>query len=121
MNATGLSLSGTALSGAGVSPVFEGVSPSKVNVCRELRRRDARVWQAGRLPHYAEAAFTLIELLVVIAIIGILVAIALPTVNSFKPNPVAVASRELLDAVARGRQLAISHRTTVYLVFVPTN
>jgi len=28
-------------------------------------------------------------------------------------------TRQMLDAVARGRQLAISQRTTVYLVFVP--
>ena len=69
-------------------------------------------------PH---SAFTLIELLVVISIIGILVAIALPTLSAFRPNPAGVATRQLLDAAARARQLAISQRTTVYMIFVPTN
>jgi prepilin-type N-terminal cleavage/methylation domain-containing protein len=67
------------------------------------------------------SAFTLIELLVVIAIIGILAGIAAPLLNTFRPNPSAVATRALLDAVSRARQLAISQHTTVYMVFVPTN
>ncbi len=66
-------------------------------------------------------AFTLLELLTVLAIIGIITAIALPTIQSFRPDPTAVAGRQILDAVSRARQLAISQRTTVYLVFVPTN
>jgi prepilin-type N-terminal cleavage/methylation domain-containing protein len=63
--------------------------------------------------------FTLLELLVVIAIIGIIAAIAAPTMNTFKPNVIAAASRQLLDDVSRARQLAISQRTTVYMIFVP--
>jgi prepilin-type N-terminal cleavage/methylation domain-containing protein len=66
-------------------------------------------------------AFTLLELLVVLAIIGILAGISLPTVHAFKPNPAAVAAQQLLDDVARARQLAISQRTTVFMVFLPTN
>ena len=64
-------------------------------------------------------AFTLLELLTVVAIIGIIAAIALPTIHSFKPNAGANATRQMLDAVTRARQLAISQRSTVYMVFVP--
>jgi len=69
------------------------------------------------IPH----AFTLLELLVVISIIGILAGLAVPVVNNFKPNVVAGGTRQLMDDVGRARQLAISQRTTVYMVFVPTN
>jgi len=71
------------------------------------------------LPSSFSRAFTLLELLTVIAIMGIIAAIALPTMNSLKPNVAAAASRQLLDAVTHARQLALSQRTTVYMVFVP--
>ena len=74
-----------------------------------------------RLTRRPRTAFTLLELLTVIAIIGLLAAIALPTIKNFKPDPAAVAGRQLLDDLSRARQLAISQRTTVYMVFVPTN
>jgi len=64
-------------------------------------------------------AFTLLELLVVISIIGLLAGLAVPIFNNFKPNVVQAGTRQLLDDVARARQLAISQRTTVYMVFVP--
>ena len=64
-------------------------------------------------------AFTLLELLTVIAIMGILAAIALPNLKNLKPNVGNIATRQVLDAVTRARQLALSHRTTVYMVFVP--
>jgi prepilin-type N-terminal cleavage/methylation domain-containing protein len=67
------------------------------------------------------SGFTLLELLTVIGIIGIIAAIALPTINSFKPNASATATRQLLDAVTRARQLALSQRSPVLMVFVPTN
>ena len=69
----------------------------------------------------SNAAFTLLELLTVIAIIGILAAITVPNLHTFKPNTMAAASSQLLADVGRARQLAISHRTTVYMVFVPSN
>jgi len=67
-------------------------------------------------------AFTLIEMLTVIAIIGVIAAIMMPTLKNFRQNDATQgATRQLLDAVARARQLAISQRTTVFLVFLPTN
>lgn len=68
-----------------------------------------------------ESAFTLLELLVVIAIIGTLAAISAPTLNSFKPNVIGAATQQLMADIGRARQLAIVNRTTVYMVFVPTN
>lgn len=65
-------------------------------------------------------AFTLIELLTVIAIIGVLAALTAPVITHFrKGDAMLAASRQMLDAVHRGRQLAISQHTTVYLVFAP--
>jgi prepilin-type N-terminal cleavage/methylation domain-containing protein len=69
----------------------------------------------------ARTGFTLIELLAVITIIIIIAAVAVPTLSAFRPNVSAAAERQLLGALARARQLAISQRTTVYMVFCPTN
>jgi prepilin-type N-terminal cleavage/methylation domain-containing protein len=67
-------------------------------------------------------AFTLFELLIVVSIIGILAAISLPALKGFgESNVMAAANRHMLDAVAQARQLAISHRSTVYMVFIPPN
>jgi len=56
----------------------------------------------------------------VIVIIGALAALVAPTVSNFRKGDTMVsASRQMLDAAASARQLAISQRTTVYLVFVP--
>jgi prepilin-type N-terminal cleavage/methylation domain-containing protein len=63
--------------------------------------------------------FTLIELLAVIAIIGLLVALVAPMIS--RGNVTVAAQRQLLDDFARARQLAISRRSTVYMVFIPTN
>lgn len=68
------------------------------------------------------SAFTLLELLVVIAILGILAALTVPALKNFGKSNVGIsASRQMLDDIARARQLAINQRTTVYMVFVPTN
>jgi prepilin-type N-terminal cleavage/methylation domain-containing protein len=70
---------------------------------------------------WTSSAFTLIEMLMVIAIMGIIAAIALPSLRSMKPNAKIAGTRQLLDAVGRARQLAITQRTTVYMVFLSTN
>jgi prepilin-type N-terminal cleavage/methylation domain-containing protein len=72
-------------------------------------------------PPRRSTAFTLLELLMVIAIMGILAALALPTIRGMKPNAKVAATRQLLDAVGRARQLALSQRTPVYMVFLSTN
>ena len=69
-----------------------------------------------------ESAFTLIELLVVISILGIMAALTVPVLKNWSKSDATLgASRQLLDGVARARQLAIGQRTTVYMIFVPTN
>jgi type II secretory pathway pseudopilin PulG len=61
-------------------------------------------------------------MLVVIAILGIMAGLTVPVLKNFaKSDATLGASRQLLDGVARARQLAISQRTTVYMVFVPQN
>lgn len=68
------------------------------------------------------AGFTLMELLVVIAVAGILATLAVPAIKEFgKSNQQVAATRQMLDAVGRARQLAIANRTTVYMAFLPTN
>ena len=66
--------------------------------------------------------FTLIELLVVLAIIGVLAALALRAFKGFRQaNAQGSAQRQFLDDLAQARQLAIKNRSTVYMVFAPTN
>ena len=61
-------------------------------------------------------------MLVVISILGILAALTVPAFKSLgKSDAMLSATRQMLDDVGRARQLALSQRTTVYMVFVPTN
>jgi prepilin-type N-terminal cleavage/methylation domain-containing protein len=64
------------------------------------------------------AAFTLIELMVVVAIMAILASIGLPSLKGLRQvNTVKSAARQLSADVALARMKAISHRSTVYMVF----
>ena len=90
----------------------------------ESRSRCARRYSLSprHLVTRHSTAFTLIEMLVVISILGILAALTVPALKNFGKSDANIsASRQMLDDVARARQLAISQRTTVYMVFVPTN
>jgi prepilin-type N-terminal cleavage/methylation domain-containing protein len=87
---------------------------------RDTPRAPGTPRSALRTPQFRRA-FTLLELLTVIAIMGIVAAISLPTLRALKPNAKVAATRQLLDAVSRARQLAISQRTDVYMVFLPLN
>ena len=57
----------------------------------------------------------------VIGIIGVLAAVSVPVMRHFRPGYTATVTKQLLDDLARARQLAISQRTTVYMVFVRSN
>jgi len=93
---------------------------SKIKFARPARRKVSAF--SLQPSAFAWSAFTLIELLVVIAILGILGVLTVPVLKNFRKSDATLgASRQLLDDVGRARQLAISQRTTVYMVFVPTN
>jgi prepilin-type N-terminal cleavage/methylation domain-containing protein len=70
----------------------------------------------------SRGGFTLIEMLTVITIIAIIAALAVPVLKNYGKSDVTVsASRQMLDDIGHARQLAMSQRTTVYMVFIPTN
>ena len=104
-------------------PVGLGSLPGKKAVLTGEERAacDADYSTAGRAAGGAETAFTLLEMLAVLAIIGLLAAMAMPILSNFRPNYTASATRQLLDDLGYARQLAISHLTTVLMVFVQTN
>jgi prepilin-type N-terminal cleavage/methylation domain-containing protein len=76
--------------------------------------------QSGLTSAATVLAFTLIELLTVLAIIGLITAVALPSLKGLmKSNALNAATRQLLDDVAYARQKAMNDHTKVYIVFIP--
>ena len=90
-----------------------------------LRTSPREAGQGRGTPSFADAtglrraAFTLLEMLVVIGIIGIVTALALPSLRMNKGNVMSAASRQLLEDIQIARLRAISGRTTVFVVFFP--
>jgi prepilin-type N-terminal cleavage/methylation domain-containing protein len=95
--------------------------PVETRAERDVSRFTSYVLTPRRFNAPRPSAFTLVEMLAVISIVGILVAVVVPSLGKFKPNATAGAEQVMLAELGRARQLAISQRTTVYMVFVPTN
>lgn len=89
---------------------------------RRLRLHPALRRRQGHRGRAAAAAFTLLELLVVIGIIGILASISLPSIRALSQGHATDSgSRQLLDDLGNARLLALSTRSTVCMVFVPSD
>ena len=89
------------------------------NSCNSWAKPPVSAFPLSRFPL---SAFSLVELLVVISIIGLLAGLAVPALKNLgKSNVTISAARQMLDEVARARQLALSQHTTVYMIFVDAN
>jgi prepilin-type N-terminal cleavage/methylation domain-containing protein len=67
-------------------------------------------------------AFSLLELMVVVSIIGLLAAISVPAIKGMSQGKaLSSGHQQLHDDLNRARQEALRLRSTVYVVFTPTN
>jgi prepilin-type N-terminal cleavage/methylation domain-containing protein len=67
-------------------------------------------------------AFSLLELMVVVSIIGLLAAVSVPAIKGMvQGKTLANGHQQLTDDLNRARQEALRLRSTVYVVFAPTN
>jgi prepilin-type N-terminal cleavage/methylation domain-containing protein len=81
-----------------------------------------QVISAGQAPKFGRDAFTLLELLVVIGIIAVLTSITLPAMKGLGRTATNTgAIRQLVEDLRYARQIALRDRSTVYVVFAPTN
>lgn len=64
-------------------------------------------------------AFSLFEMVIVVGLMGLLAALALPSMKLGKGSQMSAATRQLLDDLALARLRAINNRSMVYVVFFP--
>lgn len=103
---------------ARISPRFASAPPAGRRAADRWPSAGRHAPGSRRWQRPGPAAFTVLEMLVVVTIIGIMAAMALPHLSGMsKANSMTVATQQLVNDVNLARQLAISHRTTVYMVF----
>ena len=106
------------LSGIPGEPVFPGVSA--LRIFRSESPAGFTIDHSKFTIQSLRRAFTVLEMMVVITIIGFLAAVALPHLPGMtRANSMTTAVQQLLGDCALARQLAMSHRSTVYMVFMP--
>ena len=104
MNPAGKLTPNCAVLPAGRAPV--GAADVRPSVCSVKRTRGVR-------------AFSLFEMVIVVGLMGLLAALALPSMKLGKGSQMSAATRQLLDDLTLARLRAINNRSMVYVVFFP--